>query len=63
MRRLALDERTALVEATKNEADTALAAARAQLERDVADARTRLGRDAEALGAEAATRILGRQVS
>ena len=63
MRRAGLEERTALVEATRREAEQTLAAARDQLHRDVEDARAQLDRDAEALAAEAASRILGRQPS
>jgi F-type H+-transporting ATPase subunit b len=63
MRRAGLEERTALVEATRREADQALADARAQLHRDVEEARARLDQDADALAAEAAGRILGRRAS
>jgi F0F1-type ATP synthase membrane subunit b/b' len=63
MRRAALDERTALIDATRQEAEQALAEARTQLERDVAVARAALDSDANALAAEAASRILGRRAS
>ena len=63
MRRAAMEDRAALVDATRKEADSALAQARADLKRDVDDARARLDNDAEALAAEAASRILGRRVS
>jgi F-type H+-transporting ATPase subunit b len=63
MRRTGLAERTALVEATRREAEQALATARAELARDVAEARAQLDADAEALAADAANRILGRRVS
>ena len=56
-------ESTALVEATRREAEQALAAARAQLHTDVEAARARLDQDADALANEAASRILGRQPS
>jgi F-type H+-transporting ATPase subunit b len=63
MRRAGLEERTALVEATRREAEQALAEARAQLHHDVEAARARLDQDADALANEAAGRILGRQPS
>lgn len=63
MRRAALDDRTALVNATRKEAEVTLAQARADLATDVATARARLDKDAEAMAAEAASRILGRRVS
>jgi F-type H+-transporting ATPase subunit b len=63
MRRAGLEERTALVEATRHEAEQALAEARAQLHHDVEAARARLDQDADALANEAAGRILGRQPS
>jgi F0F1-type ATP synthase membrane subunit b/b' len=63
MRRAALDDRAALVDATRKETESALAQARADLARDVADARARLDKDADALAAEAASQILGRRVS
>jgi len=63
MRRTGLEERTALVEATRREAEQALAEARAQLHHDVEAARARLDQDADALANEAAGRILGRQPS
>jgi F0F1-type ATP synthase membrane subunit b/b' len=63
MRRAALEERTALVDETRKEAEKTLAEARATLERDVQSARTRLDADAEALAAEATEKILGRRVS
>ena len=63
MRRTGLEERTALVEATRREAEQTLAEARAQLHHDVEAARARLDQDANALATEAAERILGRQPS
>lgn len=63
MRRAGLEERAALVAATRKEAEHALAEARAQLDRDVAAAQARLDADADALAADAATQILGRRAS
>ena len=63
MRRAAMDDRAALVDATRKEAEASLAQARADLARDVADARARLDKDAEVLAADAASQILGRRVS
>jgi F-type H+-transporting ATPase subunit b len=63
MRRLAMDERTALIEATRADAEQTLAQARAQLDRDVADARARLDAEADQLAGDAAARILGRRAS
>jgi len=63
MRRAALEDRAALVDATRKEAEATLAKARADLAADVADARARLDKDADALAAEAASQILGRRVS
>jgi F-type H+-transporting ATPase subunit b len=63
MRRTALEERTALVEATRKEAAERLADAPAQLERDVDEARSRLDAEAEQLAAQAEARILGRRAS
>jgi F-type H+-transporting ATPase subunit b len=63
MRRSAMEDRAALVDATRKEADAVLAQARLDLKRDVDDARARLDKDADALAAEAASRILGRRVS
>lgn len=63
MRRAALDDRASLVEATRKEAETTLAQARADLANDVAAARARLDKDAEILAADAASQILGRRVS
>ena len=63
MRRVALEERTALIDATRKDAEETLAQARAQLDRDVTDARARLDAEAEQLAGQAATRILGRRAS
>ena len=60
MRRVANDERTKLLEATRAEAAAALAEATARLQADAARARAELRADAEKLGNEAASRILGR---
>jgi F-type H+-transporting ATPase subunit b len=63
LRRTALEERTALMGATRREADQALAEARASLADDVERARSRLEADADSLAAEATHRILGRRPS
>ena len=63
MRRSALEERTALIDATRTEAERALAEARAKLDADVQVARARLDADADAIAADAAARILGRRAS
>ena len=63
MRKTALEERAALIDATRREAALALSDARAQLDRDVEAARAKLDADADALAADAAQRILGRQPS
>lgn len=63
MRRVANDERTRLLDETRAEAAAALAEATAKLQDDTARARATLRADAEALGNEAASRILGRPAS
>ena len=63
MRRVANDERAKLLEATRAEAAAALADATAKLQADTAKARAELRGDAEKLGNEAASRILGRQTN
>lgn len=63
MRRVANDERTRLLEETRAEAAAALAEATAKLQDDTTRARASLRADAEALGSQAASRILGRQAS
>ena len=63
MRRVANDERTRLLDETRAEAAAALADATAKLQDDTARARATLRADAETLGNEAASRILGRQAS
>ncbi len=60
MRRTALAERTEILAQTRAQAEQEIAAASAQLHADSEEARRRLAADAEALGAEAAERILGR---
>ena len=60
MRKVANDERARLLDATRAEAAAALAEATAKLQADTERARGELRRDAEALGNEAAGRILGR---
>lgn len=63
VRRAALAERTEILTRTRQEAEAEIAAASAQLQTDADEARRRLAADAEALGAEAAARILGRKAS
>jgi F-type H+-transporting ATPase subunit b len=63
MRRVALEERAQIVAQTRAEAEAEIAAAGAKLEADAAEVRRRLAADAEALGAAAADRILGRRAS
>ncbi len=63
MRRAALEDRTRLIEVTREEADQALAKARVALDHDVQEATARLDREADALAVEAASRILGRRAS
>jgi F-type H+-transporting ATPase subunit b len=63
MRRVALEERARIVAQTRAEAEAEIAAAGAKLQADAAEVRRRLAADAEALGAAAADRILGRRAS
>lgn len=63
MRRAALSERAGILAQTRAEADAEIAAAAERLRADAEQAREHLARDAEALGAEAAERILGRKAS
>jgi F-type H+-transporting ATPase subunit b len=63
MRRVALEERAQIVSKTRAEAEAEIAAAGAKLEADADEVRRRLAADAEALGAAAADRILGRRAS
>lgn len=63
VRRTALQARSELLSATRAEAERDLAAASTQLQAEADEARRRLSADAEALGAAAAERILGRKAS
>jgi F-type H+-transporting ATPase subunit b len=63
MRRGALARRAEIVSATRAEAEAAVADAARQLNADVETARRRLEVEAEALGAAAVERILGRRAS
>ena len=64
MRRTALAERTEILDRRPGRRPKPeIAAASAQLQADTEEARRRLAADAEALGAEAAERILGRRAS
>ena len=63
MRRGGLKRRADLVAETKKEAKATLADARVRIEADAAEVRGRLSREADALGAAVADRILGRKAS
>jgi F-type H+-transporting ATPase subunit b len=63
MRKTALTERAEIVARTRAEAEAEVRRASAILKADTEDARQRLAADAEALGTEAADRILGRRAS
>ena len=63
MRRTALDERAAIMDRTRAEAESEIAAASGKLQVEAEEARRRLSTDAEALGAAVAERILGRKAS
>jgi F-type H+-transporting ATPase subunit b len=63
VRRTALQARADLLAATRADAERELATASAQLQAEADEARRRLSADAEALGAAAAERILGRKAS
>jgi len=63
MRRTALEERSAIMNQTRAEAESEIAAASAKLQTEAEEARRRLATDAEALGAAVAERILGRKAS
>jgi F-type H+-transporting ATPase subunit b len=63
MRRAATGRRAEIVAETRAEAEAQVAAATRQLDEDVAQAKRRLEADAEALGAAAAEKILGRKAS
>jgi F-type H+-transporting ATPase subunit b len=63
VRREALRRRTELLAATRKETETAIAEASARVQAEAADARTRLAREVDALGAAVAERLLGQKVS
>lgn len=63
VRREALRRRTELLAATRKETETAIAEASARVQAEAADARTRLAREVDALGAAVAERVLGQKVS
>jgi len=63
VRRTALDARAQILAQTRAEAEQQVAAATAQLSADADEAKRRLTAEAEALGAAAAERILGRKAS
>jgi F-type H+-transporting ATPase subunit b len=63
VRRTALEARARILAATRAEAEQQIAAASAQLASDAEEAKRRLTAEAEALGAAAAERILGRKAS
>lgn len=63
MRKTALAERAEILTRTRAEAEAEIAAASAEFQAETEDARKRLAADAEALGAVAAERILGRRAS
>jgi F-type H+-transporting ATPase subunit b len=63
MRRAALGRRAEIVAETRAEADAQVAAAITRLDAETAEARRKLEVDAEALGAAAAEKILGRKAS
>ena len=63
MRRTAMTARAEILAETRRQAEAQIAAASATLQADSEDARRRLAADAEALGAVAAERILGRRAS
>jgi F-type H+-transporting ATPase subunit b len=63
MRKAALGERAEILTKTRAEAEAEVARASASLKADAEEARRRLAADAEALGAAAADRILGRRAS
>jgi F-type H+-transporting ATPase subunit b len=63
MRKVALSERQQMLAGTRADADAEVARATARLDAEVEQARRRLAADAEALGAAAADKILGRKAS
>ena len=63
VRRAALQARAQILSETRAQAEQEIAAASARLQADAEEARRRLSADAEALGAAAAERVLGRRAS
>lgn len=63
IRRAALAERADILARTRAEAEAEIAAASVQLQAQAEEARQRLAREADLLGAAAADRILGRRAS
>jgi len=63
MRRAALGRRADIVAETRAEAETQVADAITRLDREAAEARRTLEAEAQVLGAAAAERILGRKAS
>jgi F-type H+-transporting ATPase subunit b len=63
MRRVALGRRAEIVAQTRAEAEAQVAEAIARLDAEAAEARRKLDADAQALGAAAAEKILGRKAS
>lgn len=63
MRRAALGRRAEIVAQTRTEAEAQIADAARRLDADARDAKARLENDAQALGAAAAEKILGRRAS
>jgi F-type H+-transporting ATPase subunit b len=63
MRRAALGQRAEIIAQTRADAEAAVATAARQLQAEAEDARRRLDAEAQALGAAAAERILGRKAS
>lgn len=62
-RRQALDRRTALLAATRAEAEAAIQQATGQVKADTAAARTQLDRDADLIAGDIVERVLGRRAS
>jgi F0F1-type ATP synthase membrane subunit b/b' len=63
MRRAALGRRAEIVAQTRGEAETQIADAARRFDAEARDAKARLEADAQALGAAAAAKILGRAAS
>jgi F0F1-type ATP synthase membrane subunit b/b' len=63
MRRVALERRQQMLAETRAEVEQTVADASARVKAEAEAARQKLRQDAEALGAAAAERILGRQAS